>query len=93
MNDEFSVIWAFGREKLIPTFLSSCMFWMPAQAVNFILIPNQVNNNVHWLTYSLTNYLWIRQYGILKQMYVRYFDLFKGSWIQHYGFWTRLNIY
>ena len=30
------------REKLVPTFQSSCMFWMPAQAINFLILPNQV---------------------------------------------------
>ncbi|KAG8237281.1 hypothetical protein J437_LFUL015891 [Ladona fulva] len=27
------------RNKLLPTFKSSCMFWLPAQAVNFMLVP------------------------------------------------------
>ena len=27
------------REKLVPTFQSSCMFWMPAQALNFLVVP------------------------------------------------------
>ncbi|XP_008197040.1 mpv17-like protein isoform X2 [Tribolium castaneum] len=27
------------KQKIIPTFKSSCMFWLPAQTVNFLLIP------------------------------------------------------
>ncbi|XP_018895634.2 mpv17-like protein [Bemisia tabaci] len=27
------------REKFIPTFQTSCVFWLPAQAVNFMLVP------------------------------------------------------
>ncbi|KAJ3663659.1 hypothetical protein Zmor_007892 [Zophobas morio] len=27
------------REKIIPTFKTSCMFWLPAQSINFMLIP------------------------------------------------------
>ena len=27
------------REKFVTTFQSSCLFWMPAQAVNFLLVP------------------------------------------------------
>ena len=28
-----------AREKLVPTFQSSCLFWMPAQALNFLVVP------------------------------------------------------
>ncbi|XP_065343867.1 mpv17-like protein isoform X2 [Cloeon dipterum] len=27
------------RNKIIPTFKSSCMFWLPAQSLNFLLVP------------------------------------------------------
>ncbi|KAB0796247.1 hypothetical protein PPYR_10308 [Photinus pyralis] len=27
------------RSKFVPTFQSSCLFWLPAQSVNFMLIP------------------------------------------------------
>lgn len=27
------------REKFVPTFARSCMFWLPAQTVNFMLLP------------------------------------------------------
>ncbi|XP_067643153.1 mpv17-like protein [Eurosta solidaginis] len=27
------------REKFMPTFARSCMFWLPAQTVNFVLVP------------------------------------------------------
>lgn len=26
------------REKFVPTFIRSCMFWLPAQTVNFLLV-------------------------------------------------------
>lgn len=26
------------REKFVPTFIRSCMFWLPAQTANFLLI-------------------------------------------------------
>lgn len=26
------------RAKFLPTFQTSCMFWLPAQAVNFLLV-------------------------------------------------------
>jgi len=27
------------RQKFIPTFKTSCVFWLPAQAINFMLVP------------------------------------------------------
>lgn len=27
------------KQKFIPTFKTSCVFWLPAQAVNFMLVP------------------------------------------------------
>lgn len=27
------------KRKLIPTFKTSCAFWLPVQAINFLLIP------------------------------------------------------
>ncbi|XP_059480012.1 mpv17-like protein [Neocloeon triangulifer] len=27
------------RNKIIPTFKTSCMFWLPAQSINFMLVP------------------------------------------------------
>lgn len=27
------------KQKFIPTFKNSCLFWMPAQLLNFMLIP------------------------------------------------------
>ncbi|PSN57646.1 hypothetical protein C0J52_05412 [Blattella germanica] len=27
------------RKKLVPTFGTSCMFWLPAQTLNFLLVP------------------------------------------------------
>lgn len=27
------------RNKIVPTFQTSCMFWLPAQAINFLLVP------------------------------------------------------
>lgn len=27
------------KQKFVPTFKTSCVFWMPAQAINFILVP------------------------------------------------------
>ncbi|KAF2887948.1 hypothetical protein ILUMI_18225 [Ignelater luminosus] len=29
------------KQKFIPTFKTSCMFWLPAQTVNFTIIPTQ----------------------------------------------------
>lgn len=30
------------REKFLPTFQRSCLFWLPAQTINFLLIPPQM---------------------------------------------------
>lgn len=27
------------KKKLLPTFQTSCMFWLPAQTVNFLFVP------------------------------------------------------
>lgn len=27
------------RQKFVPTFQTSCLFWLPAQLVNFMLVP------------------------------------------------------
>lgn len=27
------------KQKIAPTFTTSCLFWLPAQAVNFLLVP------------------------------------------------------
>ncbi|XP_023334090.1 mpv17-like protein [Eurytemora carolleeae] len=51
------------REKLVPTFQSSCMFWMPAQAINFLILPNQFRV-VYVATCSL---LWVNILCILKR--------------------------
>merc|ERR1711988_367033 len=51
------------RKKLVPTFQSSCMFWMPAQAVNFIFLPTQFRV-VYIGTCSL---LWVNILCILKR--------------------------
>lgn len=32
-------IFAELQNKFIPTFQSSCLFWLPAQAINFLLLP------------------------------------------------------
>lgn len=32
-------IFAELKEKFVPTFLRSCLFWIPAQTANFMLIP------------------------------------------------------
>jgi len=32
-------LFAECKEKFVPTFTKSCMFWMPAQAINFLLVP------------------------------------------------------
>lgn len=29
------------KEKFYPTFVRSCIFWLPAQAINFFVIPPQ----------------------------------------------------
>lgn len=30
------------KSKFIPTFQTSCLFWLPVQTVNFFLIPNTI---------------------------------------------------
>ena len=52
-----------SREKLVPTFQSSCMFWLPAQAVNFILIPPSLRV-IYVGTCSL---LWVNILCVLKR--------------------------
>lgn len=29
------------KEKFVPTFARSCLFWLPAQTINFVFIPPQ----------------------------------------------------
>ena len=53
----------YFREKLIPTFQSSCMFWLPAQALNFLLIPQHLRV-VYVGTCSL---LWVNILCIIKR--------------------------
>lgn len=43
------------RNKIVPTFERSCMFWIPVQAVNFLLIPP-----LYRVTYiGLSSFAWI----------------------------------
>merc|ERR1711953_1083073 len=51
------------REKLIPTFQSSCLFWMPAQALNFLVVPPGLRV-VYVGTCSL---LWVNILCVLKR--------------------------
>ena len=52
-----------SREKLVPTFQSSCMFWLPAQAVNFLLIPP----NLRVIYVGTCSLLWVNILCVLKR--------------------------
>ena len=51
------------REKFVTTFQSSCMFWMPAQAVNFLVVPAGLRV-VYVATCSL---LWVNILCLIKR--------------------------
>ncbi|KAL4142300.1 hypothetical protein QTP88_004786 [Uroleucon formosanum] len=43
------------RQKFIPTFKISCVFWSPAQAINFMLVPPAARANY----YRMCSFMWI----------------------------------
>ena len=51
------------REKLVPTFQASCLFWLPAQALNFLLVP-QAMRVVYVGTCSL---MWVNVLCVIKR--------------------------
>ena len=51
------------REKFVTTFQSSLMFWIPAQAVNFLLVPAQLRV-VYVASLSL---LWANIFCLIKR--------------------------
>ena len=52
-----------SREKLLPTFQSSCLFWLPAQAANFLVVPPSLRV-IYVGTCSL---LWVNILCVLKR--------------------------
>ncbi|XP_050514872.1 mpv17-like protein isoform X3 [Diabrotica virgifera virgifera] len=51
------------RQKFIPTFKTSCCFWLPAQLVNFMVVPA-----VYRVTYiGVCSFVWINILCMLKR--------------------------
>lgn len=51
------------KQKFIPTFKTSCVFWMPAQAINFMLVPQAAR-----VTYvGLCSFIWISMLCWIKR--------------------------
>eukprot|EP00096_Caligus_rogercresseyi_P013375 TRINITY_DN6033_c0_g1_i1.p1 TRINITY_DN6033_c0_g1~~TRINITY_DN6033_c0_g1_i1.p1 ORF type:complete len:192 (-),score=22.99 TRINITY_DN6033_c0_g1_i1:311-835(-) len=56
-------IFAECKEKMVPSYQKSCMFWLPAQAINFAIIPSSFR--VAWVaTCSLA---WINILCLIKR--------------------------
>lgn len=43
------------KHKYFPTFIRSCFFWMPAQAINFLFIPS----NIRVIYVGMCSFVWI----------------------------------
>jgi len=51
------------KEKFIPTFKTSCVFWMPAQAINFMLVPP----GARVIYVGLCSFIWINMLCWIKR--------------------------
>jgi len=51
------------KQKFIPTFKTSCVFWMPAQAINFMLVPP----GARVIYVGLCSFIWINMLCWIKR--------------------------
>lgn len=51
------------KQKFIPTFKTSCVFWMPAQAINFMLVPPAARV----IYVGLCSFVWINMLCWIKR--------------------------
>jgi len=56
-------LFAECKEKIVPTFTKSCMFWMPAQAVNFLLVPQ----TMRVVYIAACSFVWVNILCVVKR--------------------------
>lgn len=60
-------IFAELKAKFVPTYKLSCCFWIPAQCVNFFLVPP----HLRVVTVGLCSFAWVNILCVMKRMTVK----------------------